>query len=152
MDNTRQFPQVVAVQGGYRVSLGKSVHVVNKQRQCSCARKDCPAIHSVAAYLRAGGQRAPDVQISLLREFSTGCPICGEPITGSLEQRRWACTANRDHYHVWWAERLRASQAEYLNWLKEHAPYRYELEMFFLDGNARQEFLNAHALSYPAEA
>jgi hypothetical protein len=152
MDNTRQFPQVVAVQGGYRVSLGKSVHVVNKQRQCSCARKDCPAIHSVAAYLRAGGQRAPDVQISLLREFSTGCPICGEPITGSLEQRRWACTANRDHYHAWRAARLRASQAEYLNWLKEHAPYRYELEMFFLDGHARNEFLNTHTLSYPAEA
>lgn len=150
MDNTVS-AKVVAVQGGYRVKLGKTVHLVDKQRRCSCARKNCPAMHSVAAYLQAGGRRAPDAQVSMLRESSAACPLCGSPITGSLEQQRWECAANRDHYHVWRVARLRAAQAEYLIWLKEHEPYRYELAMFFQDADTMQHYRDEHALAYPVD-
>ncbi len=141
--------EIVTVQGGYRVRLGEAVHLVNKQRQCSCGRRNCTAIRAVAAYLRAGGQRAPDNAAQTLRE--PGCPICGAPIRGSLD-RLWTCTACRSHYHTWRVSRLRASRAAYLDWLKEHAPERFDLEMFLMDGRARESFLSAHALPYPAGA
>ena len=96
---------VVAVVGGYRVTLKGRVHIVNKQRACSCGRRNCPSIQAVTAYLRAGGQRAPAVCVT-----STGntfpCPICQAEAHGSLERRDWACTLDRTHFFTWRVQRI----------------------------------------------
>ena len=144
-------PAVVAVQGGYRVTVKGAVHFVNKQRQCSCTRKNCSAVRAVAAYLQSGGYRAPAANTPQ-PPHTFPCPLCGAPATGSLEKRRWACTAERLHYHQWWGAQLRALQKERTAWLKQNDPYRHELAVFFQNDEARQVFLAAHALSYAAGA
>jgi hypothetical protein len=45
------------------------IHIVDKQKTCSCGDTQCWAIMAVAEYLVQGGQRAP---LSL-----PVCPICG---------------------------------------------------------------------------
>ncbi len=47
--------------------------VVTKDRVCSCGKTKCAHVKAVAAYLKAGGQRAPD------RPAPT-CSICGGKI------------------------------------------------------------------------
>jgi hypothetical protein len=56
----------------YKVTETKQlgeIHIVDKQKACSCGDPDCWAILAVAEYLYKGGQRAPVA--------STICPICG---------------------------------------------------------------------------
>jgi hypothetical protein len=74
---------VIVVGSRYKVNLGPSVkpqvHLVDRQRQCSCILgKDCPAVKAVAEYLRNGGQRAFDSM--------PPCPICGAFTT---RDRKW---------------------------------------------------------------
>jgi hypothetical protein len=86
--NTRidlaDLPTCVMVIGyRYKVDFGPNVlprvHLVDKQRRCSCELgADCPAIEAVAEYLRNGGQRAPDPM--------PACPICGAE---TFRDRNW---------------------------------------------------------------
>lgn len=139
--------QIVTVRGGYHVMLNGRRHFVNKRRQCSCHRPACPAVKAVADYLRAGGQRAPEL---VEAKPSLVCLICGAPATGTSQL--WRCSQDRDHYHIFRVNQIRAAAAQRLAWLKEHEPYQYELAMFFMDDAARPAFLAAHALTYPASA
>jgi len=66
--------RVMVIGYRYKVDFGPTVkpqvHLVDKQRRCSCELgATCPAIEAVAEYLRNGGQRAPDPM--------PPCPICG---------------------------------------------------------------------------
>jgi hypothetical protein len=140
--------EVVTVVGGYRVTLKDGVHLVNKQRRCSCGRRNCRSIHAVAAYLRAGGQRAPEASEPPAPNDLT-CPICQSPARGSLEARNWTCTADRIHFFVWRTNQLRAARAEAL---KDASPYTLDVLSAFDSNEARAEFLAAHPLKYAAGA
>ena len=75
--------RVMVVEYRYKVDFGPSVkprvHLVDKQRRCSCELDAvCPAIEAVAEYLRSGGQRAPDPM--------PPCPICGAE---TVRDRKW---------------------------------------------------------------
>ncbi|MBI9050007.1 MAG: hypothetical protein JEZ00_11340 [Anaerolineaceae bacterium] len=54
------------------------VHVVDKNKTCSCGDPHCWSILAVADYLRSGGQRAP---MGL-----PACPICGSE---TFPDRKW---------------------------------------------------------------
>ena len=84
---------------------GDLPHMVNKSKQCHCGG-DCGAVSAVAAYLRAGGHRAPDelplwekgTQMSRIPDM---CPICDEPVisTGHYSTP-WACeNGGYAHYY-----------------------------------------------------
>ena len=139
---------VVTVVGGYRVTLKGNLHVVDKKRQCSCGRQNCPAIQVVAAYLHAGGQRAPEANAPP-QSNSLTCPICQSPARGSLDAKNWTCTVDRTHFFVWRTNQLRAARAEAL---KVASPYALEVLSAFASNEARAEFLAAHSLTYPAGA
>lgn len=69
----------VSVEGNaYKVVLDSSIHLVEKNKTCSCGVKFCHAIHSVEDYLRNGGERAP--------ECLPLCPICGGK---TFRDRKW---------------------------------------------------------------
>lgn len=64
---------------------GDHVHMVNKSKECHCG-SDCKAVATVATYLKAGGQRAPDIlpePISPSGRFviPAVCPICNSTVT-----------------------------------------------------------------------
>lgn len=77
-------PRVTIEGSRYRVDLGENApsrrHLVNKNRECSCGERDCPAIDEVKRYLQAGGRRAPHLEVPDL------CPICGGAV---FPDRRW---------------------------------------------------------------
>jgi hypothetical protein len=88
----------------YMVAFGPAVrprvHLVDKQRSCSCPLKEtCPAIDAVAEYLRNGGERAPDPL--------PACPICGaetlrDPLWDShyTGEPGWRCTVGGLAHHL----------------------------------------------------
>jgi hypothetical protein len=84
------------------------LHLVGKDKRCSCGgspERRCGHIEAVAAYLRAGGKRAP-VGSEVHRSGPTptlACPICGEAAEprGSI----WRCSASAAHYWQWRGER-----------------------------------------------
>ncbi len=140
-------PAVVTVVGGYRVTYKGAVHVVNKRRSCSCGRR-CPAIPAVAAYLQAGGQRAPAAS-EPPKPNGLMCPVCGAPAQGSLQLRDWHCAVDRSHYFEWRVQRIRVARAKAL---QGASPYALEVLSAFASNEARAEFLSAHALTYAASA
>ena len=145
---TPSIPTVVTAVGGYRVTLKDAVHVVSKQRRCSCGHPTCSAIRAVAAYLQAGGQRAPAVSEPPNPSGLT-CPVCGAPAQGSLQLKDWHCTADHSHYFEWRVQRIRAARAKAL---QSVSPYAREILTAFASPEAREKFLAAHSLTYPAEA
>ncbi len=138
---TEAITKVSAVIGAYHVRLRGELHVVNKLRRCSCRRARCPAIQAVAAYLRAGGPRAPE---PLVR-----CPICQAGAAGSLERQDWNCLLDRGHYFQWRVQRLREARQRALH---DATPYAREVLTAFASNEARAVFLAKHALTYPAGA
>ncbi len=131
----------VAVAAGYQVKIGRVVHVVNKNRQCSCRRPDCPAINQVQAYLASTSAPAAS------KPNTFACPVCGAEASGSLENKRWKCSADPRHPWAWWAERIRQARESALS---QADPYTRDLHRFFAS-NERAAFLDAHRLSYPAQ-
>ena len=75
----QQLADVTAMRGYYLVRLmGELVprHLVRKDKTCVCERgATCPAVEVVAAYLKAGGERAADLPADQL--IPSVCPICG---------------------------------------------------------------------------
>ncbi len=115
--NTAMREAVVQVSGYfYAVDLGPDVrprsHYVGKDKRCSCPLgPDCPAVPVVAAYLRKGGQRAPDPPHGFYPIAPERCPVCGAPAYFEPKlssQRRgagWGCSkAGEKHY---WRDRTR---------------------------------------------
>ncbi len=83
VDLSGRSTRVMVVGYRYKVDFGPSVkpqvHLVDKQRCCSCELgSECPAIEAVAEYLRNGGQRAPNPM--------PPCPICGAE---TVRDRKW---------------------------------------------------------------
>jgi hypothetical protein len=88
-------------------SLHKSTHRVSKEKRCSCYRgADCPAVSVVAAYLKEGGERAPDPPPGFSPVTPSSCPICGKDTIydPSLDSRErgagWRCIAAGSR-HYW---------------------------------------------------
>ena len=111
---------VVQVSGYfYTVDLGPDVlprsHHVGKDKRCSCLLgPDCPAVPAVVAYLRKGGQRAPDPPHGFYPLAPERCPVCGalaffEPKLSSKRRGAgWGCSkAGEKHY---WRDRCRIIQ------------------------------------------
>ncbi len=70
---------VVPLPGYYLVRqpalLGWANHLVRKDRTCACPlAAQCPAVATVADYLRRGGRQAPDAKPDAL--IPARCPIC----------------------------------------------------------------------------
>ena len=105
---------VVMVSGYfYLVDLGPDTrpqhHHVGKDRRCTCGLGlDCPAVLAVVDYLRAGGERAPDVPSGYYPVVPQVCPICGAgtyyvPNLNSKHRGAgWAC-AQGSEAHYWLA-------------------------------------------------
>ena len=97
----------------YAVDFGPGVHPQNhrvgKDRRCTCGLgPDCPAVFAVVDYLRAGGERAPDIPSGFYPVAPQSCPICGAETyyVPDLTSRRrgagWACTQGSEA-HYWLA-------------------------------------------------
>jgi hypothetical protein len=97
----------------YAVEFGPEVqpreHRVGKDRRCTCGLgADCPAVKAVADYLRAGGERAPDVPAGYFPVAPQACPICGAETyyVPELSSKRrgagWACVQGSET-HYWLA-------------------------------------------------
>jgi len=141
--STPAAPAVAVAIGGYRVTLGRQTHFVDKSRRCSCGRPNCPAIKAVANHLRNGGRRAP----AKSSPVGFPCPLCSATARGSLELRRWSCSADPRHFWAWWAARIKAARETAL---AQASPEVRELHRFFAS-DERAAFLQAHRLTYPAQ-
>jgi hypothetical protein len=141
---------MVMVNGStYLVDLGPGhtlrFHTVKKDKTCSCGVTGCNAVKAVEAYLKSGGQRAADTNPHLP---PASCPICGAPI--KVEGTGWRCTADRSHYHQYRTQRLRAGREYHLSHLSEDERRYWAEVLSAFEPDAREKFLAAHALRYPA--
>ena len=83
-----------------------TVHRVGKDRRCTCPLGDrCPAVAAVAAYLKSGGERAPDPPPGFYPVAPSICPICRAPavfdkrLSSVRRGAGWRCTqAGGLHY------------------------------------------------------
>ena len=99
-------PTQVSILGDqYLVVMGDKRHVVGKDRVCHTCHDRCPAVREVARYLKAGGQRAPDVPALPPRPPGPvgalpPCPICGAEAVraGGMDHPTrglgWTCSAS----------------------------------------------------------
>ena len=103
----------------YSVTLGPDVpphsHYVGKDKRCTCPLgADCPAVSAVLAYLRKGGQRAPDPPHGFYPLAPERCPVCGAPAYFEPKlssQRRgagWGCSKTGEKHY--WRDRARLIQ------------------------------------------
>jgi hypothetical protein len=89
----------------FGLAVRPRVHLVDKQRHCSCQQgqgpsvRPCPAIDAVAEYLHNGGERAPDPL--------PACPVCGaetlrDPLWDShyTGEPGWRCTMGGLAHHL----------------------------------------------------
>jgi hypothetical protein len=119
-------PTLIMVVGyKYKVDFGPSVkprvHLVDKQRRCSCELGAvCPAIEAVAEHLRNGGQRTPDPV--------PPCSICGAETVRDrkwdgkyTKELGWRCSAGGlTHFLQAKAERIREALRRKQSAVSEH--------------------------------
>lgn len=97
----------------YLVNFGPEVqpqfHHVGKDKRCTCQLgADCPAVNTVADYLRKGGERAPNPPAGYFPVVPLVCPVCGGETfyVASLNSKRrgagWACQQGSEA-HYWLA-------------------------------------------------
>jgi hypothetical protein len=107
----------------YEVDFGPNhpnVHRVGKNRRCTCpAGVTCPAVTAVVAYLKSGGERAPDPPLGYYPVAPMTCPICGTDAVydrslGSKQRGAgWRCNqAGSRHYWEDQVHALREKMAE----------------------------------------
>jgi hypothetical protein len=100
----------------YAVNFGPShpqTHRVGKNRRCTCPDGvSCPAVGAVVAYLKSGGERAPDPPPGYYPVAPMTCPICGADAVydqnlGSKQRGAgWRCIqAGSRHY---WEDQVSA--------------------------------------------
>jgi hypothetical protein len=105
----------------YRVAFPQDIrpqtHWVGKDKRCTCGLgADCPAVVAVANYLKAGGERAPDLPAGFYPVAPQACPICGAAtyyVPNLSSKRRgvgWACVKG-GKAHYWKAHVIALSQA-----------------------------------------
>ena len=109
--------------GCYLVRLvgpeGIRAHLVGKDKHCSCGgnpKRWCSHMRAVVAYLKAGGERAPEAAgDGSLRDsrpavpqgggpIPEDCPICGAGVS-ALGLDAWRCRDDPAHYYQWRGER-----------------------------------------------
>ena len=79
------------------------------------------------------------------------CPICGEAV--QADGSGWACVADRTHYWLHCAQRLRAAREHWLAALSPDVrPYLDEAWLTTCDRAVREQYLIDHALTYPASS
>ena len=116
-------PTITPMRGYYWVRYPDYVrpgtHLVRKDKTCACELgADCPAVQAVAAYLRQGGQRAPEAPAHQL--IPPACPVCGgavkfaprlcSPVRGA----GWVClTAAQTDTSVWPARYFTPGESHY---------------------------------------
>ncbi len=98
-EQLQRLANVTAMRGYYLVRLtGENMprHLVRKDKACVCERGPaCPAVEVVAAYLKAGGERAADLPADQL--IPSACPVCGgavkfEPrLCSPVRGAGWVC-------------------------------------------------------------
>ena len=79
---TQLSPQVRILGNQYLVVLDGHTHIVGKDRRCHTCNDVCTAVDQVAHYLKAGGQRAPDIVPPRARVPNSLplCPSCGAAV------------------------------------------------------------------------
>ncbi len=111
--NTTVTPHI----GFYEVSTvdqwGIQVHQVGKDKRCTCGgtgKHLCRHIKAIIAYIKAGGERAPERRPMLkVRESApptvvpVTCPICDAPVVPE-RRGRWHCPRSTAHYFEWRGE------------------------------------------------
>jgi hypothetical protein len=113
---------VVVNQYGYTVDFGPTVkprlHIVSKDKTCSCKSADCPSIAAVSDYLRKGGERAPEPPVGFLVAAPETCPICNasayfDPkMSSKYRGAGWGCSkTGTRHYFAWRTELARTDLA-----------------------------------------
>jgi hypothetical protein len=107
--------------GGYSVDFGYGVkprlHQVDARKwlRCSCELgAGCPAVDVVTAYLRNGGERAPQAPQNFLVTAPKNCLVCGAPayfdpkLSSRIRGAGWGCSqAGQRHYYAWRAQLTR---------------------------------------------
>jgi hypothetical protein len=84
-----------------------------------------------------------------VRPFPQTCPICDGKL--QVSGSRWECVADHTHYWLQRVQRLRAARQQWIDGLPpEEQQYRAEIWQTACDLEAREQFLLAHALQYPA--
>ena len=113
---------VVVNQYGYTVDFGPTVkprlHIVSKDKTCSCKGADCPSIAAVSDYLRKGGERAPEPPVGSMVAAPQACPICNayayfDPkMSSKYRGAGWGCSkTGTRHYFAWRTELARTDLA-----------------------------------------
>jgi hypothetical protein len=113
---------VVVNQYGYTVDFGPTVkprlHIVSKDKTCSCKGADCPSIAAVSDYLRKGGERAPEPPVGFMVAAPETCPICNASayfnpkMSSKYRGAGWGCSkTGTRHYFAWRTELTRADLA-----------------------------------------
>jgi len=99
----------------YDNGISNGTHVVRKDRTCNCtAGAECQAVQEVQAYLRAGGERAPEIPPGFWPYVPEKCPVCGAACEAAPHYDRsksgkgWRCIAEAGHYFL---ARLRSGRA-----------------------------------------
>jgi hypothetical protein len=131
---------------------GIDTHLVGKDKHCTCggyAGRWCLHIRAVAAYLKAGGERAPEADgddhvrdnkpsrtCGGSLKMPETCPICGAEIhcNGS---RAWRCVDDSSHYYQWRGDRNGGAIRKFLT-----RPHPAKRGPFYrLSGEERHAFL-----------
>ena len=95
-----------------KASLLTVNHRVSKEKRCTCYRgASCPAVSAVAAYLNAGGERAPDPPPGFYPVAPASCPLCGAEtiydhrLDSKQRGAGWRCVSGGSR-HYWEAHVL----------------------------------------------
>lgn len=103
-------PTVRVAGYAYLVDMGPGVkprlHTVHKDRSCNCCQPDCPAVQTVAEWLKAGRiERAPEPPAGYTPYLPSACPVCGTNVVAdhTLSSRTrgigWHClSGGTAHY------------------------------------------------------
>jgi hypothetical protein len=108
--------------GYYEVAVGSSkgvrAYFVDKSKSCTCGKDACGHVDAVAAYLKAGGQRAKEATRDRVRAalLLGACPIC-TALTDN--QAVWRCSrGGYKHYFQWLDETVHKGAVR--KWHTEH--------------------------------
>lgn len=84
-------PPVYIVGTDYLAVIDGKAHLVGKDRKCHVCQpgQKCDAVKIVARYLKAGGQRAPDMLVSQRNVVDFKCPVCGSDVTRDVVLDNW---------------------------------------------------------------
>ena len=146
---TPSTPEVITVVGGYRVLWQGKLHVISKQRACSCGRPQLfgdPGSGSVSpGWWAACTRRYPAAATP--RADLPDLPVAGVWLAASQGLDPARPIAVTSSFGA--SEHLRAARAKAL---QSASPYTLDVLSAFASSEARAEFVAAHSLTYAASA